>query len=168
MKEVKVSELQGIALDYAVAEAIGWKEPFYGIGNIRYFSEERHQVKSQYLLMEVPDPDEPDEVTDPHHFNHLETWAPSRFWSQAGPFIKKYNVMLSPPTSAVHRSYGYMDKRNGYEEAGFWGATIFAKERKHRRAAFHHKDDPLIPAMQAIVQFELGDVVSIPDELMEN
>lgn len=168
MAIVKVSELQGLALDYAVAEAIGWKEPFHGVGDISYWAEERHGVKEQYLMMEAPDPDEPDEVTEKHHFNHLDTWAPSRFWSQAGPLIKKYNVMLSPPTSAVHRNYGYMDKRNGYEEAGFWGTTIFAKDRKHRRAAFHHKDDPLIPAMQAIVQFELGDEIDVPDELIDS
>ncbi len=33
--------------------------------------------------------------------------------------IEKYQVSLSPPTSAVHRNFGCMDKRNGYYESGF-------------------------------------------------
>lgn len=93
-------------------------------------------------------------------------YRPSTDWNIGGPLIKKYGVMLSPPASLVHRNYGNYDKRNGYYESGVWSTTIFAKERKHRRAGFSHESDPLIPAMRAIVQFELGDVVSVPAELM--
>lgn len=93
-------------------------------------------------------------------------YSPSTDWNIGGPLIKKYGVMLSPPASMVHRNYGNFDKRNGYYESGVWSTTIFAKERKHRRAGFSHETDPLIPAMRAIVQFELGDVVSVPAELM--
>lgn len=141
MAIVKVSELQGAALDWAVKQAIGAiDEP----GHIVQFPE---WYPSSWMM---------------------GVYRPSRDWDHAGILIKKCNVMLSPPTSAVHRNYGYMDKRNGYEEAGFWGTTIFAKERKHRRAAFHHKHDPLIPAMQAVVQFELGDEIDVPDELIDS
>lgn len=93
-------------------------------------------------------------------------WAPSTGWSQGGPLIDKHKVLISPPTSPVHRNFGYMDKRNGYAEAGVWGSTIFGKDRKHRRAAFHHPDSPLIVAMLAIVQSVLGDTVQVPKELM--
>ena len=146
MKEVKVSELTGAALDLSVAMAQGYK---WMVEFGAYGSPPR-------IVVELPEPSVDREMV----------YRPSSDWSQGGPLIKDYNVMLSPPSSAVHRNYGYMDKRNGYEEAGLWGTTIFAKERKHRRTAFHHKDDPLIPAMQAIVQFELGDVLQIPDELV--
>lgn len=93
-------------------------------------------------------------------------YRPSTDWNIGGPLIKKYGVMLSPPTSLVHRNFGNWDSRNGYYESGYWGATIFAKERKHRRKAFEHPDQPLVVVMRAIVQFELGDVVSVPAELM--
>lgn len=146
MAIVKVSELQGVALDWAVAraEAYAWEieSGAYGSG--------------MHVVIKLPEPS----------IERRQVFKPSKDWAQGGLLIKKYNVMLSPPTSAVHRNYGYMDKRNGYEEAGFWGTTIFAKERKHRRAAFHHKDDPLIPAMQAIVQLEFGDEIEVPDELI--
>lgn len=96
----------------------------------------------------------------------MRNWMPSTDWGQGGPLIEKYGVLLSPPSSFVHRNFGNFDKRNGYYESGFWGATIFGKERKHRRTSFHHETEPLIPAMRAIVQFKLGDVVSVPVELV--
>ncbi|RFQ00669.1 DUF2591 domain-containing protein [Pseudomonas putida] len=95
-----------------------------------------------------------------------ERYNPWEDWALAGQLIEKYKVSLSPPTSAVHRNFGYMDKRNGYYESGFWSSTIFGKQRKHRRTAFHHPDNPLIVAMQAITQFELGDTVQVPKELI--
>lgn len=88
-------------------------------------------------------------------------------WAKGGPLVFQYGVLLSPPKSMVHRNYGHMDRRNGYYESGVWGATIFGAERKHRRRAFDHPDQPLVAAMRAIVQFELGDVVRVPAELME-
>ena len=87
-------------------------------------------------------------------------------WALGGPLIDKHKVMLSPPTSLIHRNFGNFDKRNGYYEAGVWSSTIFSQDRKHRRTAFHHPDSPLTVAMQAIVQFELGDTVQVPKELM--
>lgn len=138
MIEVKTADLIGPALDYAVAVATG----YYMQENLRHLGPVTHDTR------------------DP------EAWRPSANWAHGGPLIEKYKVMLSPPTSAVHRNFGYMDKRNGYYEAGGWGSTIFGKERKHRRTAFNHPDSPLIVAMRAIVQFELGDTVQVPKELM--
>ena len=166
-----MSELQGAALDWAVAQVIINSGEFTTDG-------EEHGTGRPYFNCKNGEPclwGAGAQAIGTMNAKTGKPWvmhgsggyySPSTEWSDGGPLIKKYNVMLSPPSSAVHRNYGYMDKRNGYEEAGFWGTTIFAKERKHRRAAFHHKDDPLIPAMQAIVQFELGDVVQIPEELV--
>lgn len=141
---MKTSELKGAALDWAVAKAVGVPVIVLPADN----PEERWQVQSAHCL----------DLGGPY-------W-PSQNWGQAGPLIDKYNVTLSPPTSLVHRSFGSFDKRNGYSEAGVWGSTIFAKERKFRRAGFHHQTSALIPAMQAIVQFELGDEIEVPADLM--
>ena len=97
---------------------------------------------------------------------HIKRFNPWEDWALGGTLIEKYQVSLSPPASAVHRNFGYMDKRNGYYESGLWSSTIFGKERKYRRTAFHHPNNPLIVAMRAIAQFELGDVVQVPKELI--
>lgn len=139
---MKVSELEGAALDWAVAKAVGVPVIILPADN----PEERWQVQSGMY------------TGGPY-------W-PSQDWNQGGALIERYNVLLSPPTSLVHRNFGYMDKRNGNYEAGFWGATIFAKERKYRRASFHHQTSALIAAMRAIVQFELGEEVELPAGLV--
>ncbi|UJW24741.1 MULTISPECIES: phage protein NinX family protein [Pseudomonas] len=144
--EVKTADLAGEALGWAVGMAEGLElelePPHYGTA-WRVFARHRYTVTEQAK-----------------RFNPWEDWA------LAGPLIDKHKVSLSPPASAVHRNFGYMDKRNGYYESGFWSSTIYGKERKHRRTVFHHLDNPLTVAMQAIVQLELGDTVQVPKELM--
>ena len=143
--EVKTADLAGEALGWAVGIAEGLElhlePPHYGNGWL-VFSIYRGEVTER-----------------------CKRWNPWEDWALGGPLIEKYKVSLSPPTSAVHRNFGYMDKRNGYYESGFWGSTIFGRERKHRRTAFNHPDNPLIVAMQAIAQFELGDTVQVPKVL---
>lgn len=67
-------DLTGLKLDYALAMALDWTEPMYGVGKIRYHEDDN------YMTMDEPDPDE-DEFTEPHHFNHYVQWAPQRFKS---------------------------------------------------------------------------------------
>lgn len=138
MIEVKVDELSGAALDWAVASIESGVYPVVISGKVYHDTDWDH----------IPFP-------------------PSSEWKLGGPLIQKYGVLLSPPASMVHRNYGNFDKRNGWYESGVWGATIFGKERKHRRRSFEHPDQPLVAAMRAIVQFELGDVVSVPAALVE-
>ncbi|WP_448196648.1 DUF2591 domain-containing protein [Pseudomonas putida] len=144
--EVRTADLTGEALGWAVGKAEGLDvllaPPQYG-NPWRVFA--RYQGQA---------------------IEHTKRFNPWEDWALGGKLIEKYQVSLSPPTSAVHRNFGYMDKRNGYYESGLWSSTIFGKERKHRRTAFHHPDNPLTVAMQAIAQFELGDTVQVPKELM--
>lgn len=136
--EVKTSELIGYALDWAVGKACEERHPTLYLGE--------------------------NEIWRVGPF--AKVWNPSDDWSQGGPLIEKYNVLLSPPTSMVHRNFGSFDSRNGWDESGYWGATIFAKVRKHRRKAFNHPASALIVAMRAVVQFELGDTVQVPGNLI--
>ncbi|MFN3046460.1 DUF2591 domain-containing protein [Pseudomonas alloputida] len=144
--EVKTADLVGEALGWAVGKAEGLNlelvPPQYG-NPWRVFA----RYQGQAIV-------------------HTKRYNPWEDWALGGKLIEKYQVSLSPPTSAVHRNFGYMDKRNGYYESGLWSSTIFGKERKHRRTAFHHPDNPLTVAMQAIAQFELGDTVQVPKELL--
>lgn len=138
MIKVKVSELSWAALDWAVADAIEWKEPIFGVGLIRYINEDR------YLMMDAPDPDEPDDTTKLHHFNHYEHWSPSRIWGQCGPLIDKLHVdMCCLPGG----------KRYSRIEGG--------------GRALQYGDTPLIAACRAIVAAKFGDEIEVPAELME-
>lgn len=144
--EMKTAELTGEPLNWAVAKAVGHQPLLMPMGRVDY-------------AVGVTTADAEGKVTG-------FACRYSSDWSQGGPLIEKYKVLLTPPTDMVHRNFGYMDERNGYYESGHWGSTIFGKVRKHRRAAFHHPDSPLIAAMRAIAQFELGDTVSVPKELL--
>lgn len=144
--EVKAADLAGEQLAWAVAKAEGLDvflaPPEYG-NPWRVFV--RRQAEA---------------TESAQRFNPHEEWA------LGGPMIDTYKVALSPPTDMVHRNFGNFDPRNGWYESGHWGSTIFGKERKYRRTAFSHPNSPLIVAMRAIVQFELGDTVQVPKELM--
>lgn len=148
MIEVKTAELIGPALDWAVAQAVGVE-----VGVIRPpVIDENNQPalltnKLRWLMSGEP----------------AKFWLPSTDWSQGGPLIAKFGVLLSPPKSMMHVGGG---PNAGWRETGRWGSTIFGKDRKHRRACFDHKTEPLVAAMLAIVQFELGDVAQVPAELV--
>lgn len=75
----------------------------------------------------------------------LEEWAPSGDWSQCGPLIEKHQITLLPP-----RYPG--DK---------WGATYDVN------SCMLDGDSALTAACRAIVAAKLGDVVSVPSELLE-
>lgn len=142
MIDVNVCDLKGAALDWAVAKAIKWIEPLFGIGAIRYIESD------SYLMMEAPDPDEPEDITKPSHFNHYVQWSPSRIWSQGGLLIDKYRIdMSSPPSDA--------------SQAG-WDARV-----DDGRSGWMRGPTPLIAACRAIVAAKLGDTVQVPPELME-
>lgn len=181
--EVKTADLIGPALDWVVMTLDGFRLVRVGYSGIgpehdEDFNESPEQANLPNWFDEatghsvgaywVRDDDRLvlDAFWPRYSFQTANAASPSTDWNIGGPLIKKYGVLLSPPASMVHRNYGPYDKRNGYYESGLWSTTIFAKERKHRRAGFSHESDPLIPAMRAIVQFELGDVVSVPAELM--
>lgn len=72
-----------------------------------------------------------------------EHWSPHSDWSQGGPLIDKHNVEILRAGDCV------MAKLYGLTNAASDGKT------------------PLIAACRAIVQFELGDAVSVPAELVQ-
>ena len=140
--EVKTAELIGPALDWAVAKAIGWKEPIYGVGAIYYIAQDN------FLSMEKPDPDEPDDVTAPHHFNHYEQWSPSRIWNQGGVLIEKYKPDLQ--TTSGGEFAAYLNNDTACPDP----------------LIFENGPTYLVALCRAIVAAKIGDVVSVPAELV--
>ena len=76
----------------------------------------------------------------------LEEWAPSGDWSQGGPLIEKHKVIIAYHNAPDRMPVATTIETNPDYE---FGAT------------------PLIAAMRAIVSAKLGDVVSVPSELVE-
>lgn len=80
--KVKTSELTGVALDWAVAQATG--------ANARI-----HTFEGNGAVQIVSDIDEP---------HLLATYSPTNSWNQCGPFIDRFNVWLSDDDGIFHAS----------------------------------------------------------------
>lgn len=131
MVEVKTSDLEGAALDWAVAIVVfeGDEDGCIASLKINGF-----------------------EIINPSYESFFE-FKPSTDWSQGGPLIEKYRVDLQAPTHSAKPwvAYACGDFYDGIYD-------VFTLEA----------DTPLIAACRAIVSAELGDVVSVPAELLKD
>lgn len=76
---------------------------------------------------------------------HSYGYCPSEDWAHGGPLIEKHSVWLGAP----------------YGSRRCWNASY------HTSCEAHDGDTPLIAACRAIVDAKLGDVVSVPAELVQ-
>lgn len=136
MIEVKTAELEGAALDWAVAVADS-KSPQYSKRLGLHLAQVlRVSAAETFLRMGC-------------------RYCPSTDWSQGGPLIDKYNIQTSYNGNGFSRSKtgkywcAYVCKENGLEEKPSGGGPT-----------------PLIAACRAIVAAKLGDSVSVPAELL--
>ena len=140
---IKTSELEGVALDWAVAKSVGVSVcigveyhtiTFVPLGRPR----SKHNSVSKYYLNRATGRGE------------TEEWRPSTDWSQCGPLIERYKLTLyqvNGPAATVNDDTGEVDY-DGRKMVCADGETI------------------LIAAMRAIVASELGDTVDVPEELL--
>lgn len=131
MIEVKVADLIGPALDWAVGSALGWvcyPEDSIEYGNTWHMGGDRAPFGPVIR------------VTD---------WRPSTDWAQGGPLLDKYTVTL------VRNSWpGATDPVTADCLAGFGDNRMTGRTR-------------LEAACRSIVAAKLGDVVSVPAELVQ-
>lgn len=128
MIEVKVSELIGPALDWAVAKAEG-----------QYLTVFKDYNGRDYLCH---DPME----------NDLPEWSPSTNWGQGGALIEKYQMDLTFERRGL--VYSCRCENDGLpllDSDGCFGS---------------YGETHLIASCRAIVAAKLGDVVSVPAELV--
>lgn len=121
MKEVKVSELQGAALDWAVCAA-------------------------QVYPLEMQSPDIWSKYGAPYN--------PSSNWKYCGQLIEQYKPWISPPVKDPCEPIG-------------WDAEIYDPAGNEIIGRAMACDSALVAVCRAVVHAKLGDLVSIPDELME-
>ena len=137
--KIKTSELEGSALDWAVAKALGWR--------VTHVPADANGENAGEVLAPPTVKDgewvfPPKGRIGPRYF--LKNWSSD--WGQGGPMIASRRVMLEPLTRMDHPEGGW--------HAGF-----------KDRIGVMHGPSPLIAAMRAIVAAELGDEVDVPDEL---
>lgn len=138
-KPMQARELEGDALDYAVAIALGYQ--IETTADVCGFT--RWRTPENCTLEYVFEPSR-----DSHHSLAI---------------ITRYNIDLSPPTAPMHV---YGGPRSGWTQSGTWSATTWEKGITGKRALAWHQTAPLVAAMRCFVIFKLGDVVDIPEDLL--
>lgn len=142
MEDVQVSSLVGSALNWAVAKASAI--PMFEMGLHGNWPGNYEVTKATQV--------EPAVIRDLMGRLWFEAslrsvpWSPSTDWSQGGPLIEKHQIKL--------------------EWDGVDGKAIWWKATHQDIAQFQMGETPLIAACRAIVAAHLGEVVSVPAELI--
>lgn len=149
--KIKTSGLSGVALDWAVSEAVG----------VAVFRRSGGMISDgEIALMDV---------------QANKAWSPSINWSQGGPLIESNQVFLDPPHDMHRANY---DEKTGkvkgcWETYESWHATVSSRVRTlppkiegfPGRVGRGEGETALIAACRAIVTSVFGDEIEIPQEL---
>ena len=134
--KIKTSELSGVALDWAVAQAVE-EEIHY-----EYVDDERRKM----LISKWED------YSRNGDFIQQEEWSPSTDWRQGGSLIERFDVYFDRyPLDQP----GFVVARIGMDYQA--GSNYFNNPSSPNR---------LIAACRAIVSAKLGDEVDVPEELL--
>jgi hypothetical protein len=133
---VKVSELTGVALDWAVAKCEGFTAEYEA--DIGDFWIERTNHNYTWLAP----------------FGYLkDTLRFSTDWSQGGPIIEREMIQLTPHCM-VNPLHGWAAAFRSFDEDD----DVFALHRMRGKT-------PLIAAMRCFVESKLGSNIEVPDNL---
>lgn len=134
--KVKVSELSGAALDWAVAVAEG-ESPIYT----------RHWVTPSH-------PEDPHRVCVLAFQGYRQPYEPSQWWGIGGPIIERgLNNLFK---------HNQLDK----SKPPVWCAVINVPSEHGTMLLQYDGPTPLIAAMRCYVASKLGEEVDIPEELV--
>ena len=85
--KIKTSELEGLALDWAVAKAVGHEDVRVNVDwDIVYLVQKYENAPDAALIQD---------------------WEPSTTWGQCGPLIEHHRVMIEPLTRIDHPEGGW-------------------------------------------------------------
>ena len=150
MIEVKTAELIGPALRYAVAVACGWRMQRIEDGDWK--EGEPHWWQAINEKAAVPGKSnglvgyiKPGAKVATSGYDY----CPDVKWSQGGPLIEKYGVRVENfPSETI-------------------ASKAIARVAMNRTAYWQSGPTPLVALCRAIVAANLGDVVSVPEELVQ-
>lgn len=144
MIEVKTADLIGPALDWAVSAVEGVKIKI----NLPYRAPAGN-VFGVPSLECVGSTDDRGYALD---------WAPSTDWSQGGPLIDKYELLIEPPVRGV-------EGISGVE----WSSRLYTDPNDHdQEFEYYEMSGPtaLVAACRVIIDAKLGETVQVPAELV--
>jgi hypothetical protein len=135
---MKASELNGTALDWAVAKCEGavTELVFDGI---------THGFRLDGTLKVLA-----------KGWTKL-SWHPSTDWSQGGPIIERENLSIS--------YWGNKSRFGQHSKPEQWWEARHPTHRTHSRRTVGYGPTPLIAAMRCLIASKLGDKIEIPEEL---
>ncbi|MHC9284128.1 phage protein NinX family protein [Pseudomonas aeruginosa] len=136
--EVKIWDLEGAALDWAVAMAEGEEVIVHGIGQYRY------DVRGGIHCCKYGCTFGPRSITE-----EVERYEPSDSWAQGGPLIEKHMIRTHYAADTEKRADAGCIAQTWRPYAEAYGRTL------------------LIAACRAIVTASLGETVSVPAELIK-
>lgn len=135
--EIKVSELSGTALDWAVAKCEGHSLYSDGI-NWGFEKDGKSFVISSGWAENM-------------------TFMPSSNWAQGGPIVEREGITISS-------FYAQVNAPTPDFALCEWAAWI---PRGHECIALQRGESPLIAAMRCYVTSKLGEIVNVPSELLK-
>jgi hypothetical protein len=146
MSTVKVSEMSGAVLDWAVAASEGKDHSTHkDWGNAAINDLGRLSISHR-------------------NWNCAKYFEPSKKWAEGGPIVEREGITLSSPGSLVHRHGG---PNAGWGPSGIWSATTWHKGVNGRRSIAHHETSPLIAAMRCYVASKLGETIEVPEHIAQ-
>jgi hypothetical protein len=138
--EVKVSDLTGAALDWAVAKYEG-REPRRLGARLYYVADAGGDYREAIGA----------------------SYSPSTAWSQGGPIIEREGILLRPLRKPGHASDGqWLAMFDGTNT----GTMVHWVKRTDWPCHYWQGDTPLIAAMRCYVASKKGETVMVPKELM--
>lgn len=129
--KIKTQELEGAALDWAVAKCEGALSP---LGNVIV---KGRADRSHKLIITVG------EIEDP-----IVEYSPSTDWAQGGPLLNRHKISRTINHSGLWIAYA------GYN---------LNDEPRHMQC----DRSELVAGLRCLVALNLGEVVDVPEELLE-
>ncbi|MFG5778246.1 phage protein NinX family protein [Comamonas sp. J-3] len=139
MATVQTSKLNGAALDYAVAVALG------------------------YTIAGAADEYGYTRWRTPENCELCYPFEPSSDYATGFGIAVKNRIGISPPTARVHRIGG---PNAGWGASGVWTASTWHAGVDGKRNVAWHETEPLVAAMRCYVASKLGSEVDVPDCLI--
>lgn len=153
--KIKTSELTGAALDWAVADALGY-EPMVV-----------HQGMPRAIVSCV-------ERSNNEAIFH-DDYSPSISWVYGGPLVDKFQIYVSPPHIVFATKIIGSKRVSADKVYNCWTATISARVAKKPSPIeglpglggnyTGQGDTPLVAICRAVVACKLGEEVEVPEEL---
>lgn len=140
---MKTSELTGVALDWAVAKALGFKDKQF------HFVRGYHSTRKRHIITQV--------MVSLSFRQGSYDFSPHDSWADGGPIIEREDLCTWISAEPEKGKWAAANRA--------WMDLPVDSEEFHNLPDPWHGPTPLIAAMRCFVASKLGDEVELPEEL---